>query len=83
MSAEQEIAHHLITGCFVYALIGALMWMVVYSYGHLAHVYAESSGSGELIDGFANILITVILILGWPGMLGVILHWVRQRRARR
>lgn len=74
------IAHHLITGCFVYTMIGSLVWMVVYSYGHLARVYDEPSGSGEVIDGFANILITLTLILGWPGMLGVVLH---QRRARR
>lgn len=75
------IAHHLITGCFVYIMIGSLVWMVVYSYGHLARVYDEASGSGEVIDGLANILITLILILGWPGTLGVVLR--QQRRARR
>lgn len=75
------IVHHLITSLFVYTMVGSLVWMVVYSYGHLARVYAEPSGSGELIDGLANILITLILILGWPGMLGVVLH--HQRRARR
>ncbi|MET4482994.1 hypothetical protein [Bradyrhizobium sp. F1.13.3] len=76
------IAHHLITGLFAYTMIGSLVWMVIYSYGHLARVYDEPSGSGEVIDVLANIIITLTLILGWPGMLGVVLHWARQRRSR-
>ncbi|MCK1583227.1 hypothetical protein IVB03_27615 [Bradyrhizobium sp. 168] len=77
------IVHHLITSLFVYTMVGSLVWVVVYSYGHLARVYDEPSGSGEVVDGLANIIITLTLILGWPGMLGVVLHWTRQRRARR
>lgn len=75
------IAHHLITVLFVYTMIGSVVWMLVYTQGYLAGVYGEPSGSGRLVDGFADILITLILILGWPGMLGMLLH--KQRRVRR
>lgn len=63
------IAHHLITLCFAWVLIGAVLWMVLFSAGHLAPMYGEPSGSGAVIDAFANILITIVLIVGWPGTL--------------
>lgn len=85
MGAGQAIAHHLITACFAYTMIGSLVWMLIYSHGHLARMYEEPSGSGRLVDGLAGVLITIALILGWPGMLAVVMHWIlqQQRRARR
>ncbi|MDX3971120.1 MAG: hypothetical protein QHD01_31630 [Bradyrhizobium sp.] len=78
------IVHHLITLCLVWVLIGSLVWMVVFSSGRLGSMYDEPSGSGAVIDGFANILITVVLIIGWPGMLGMLAALdLHQRRARR
>lgn len=75
------IAQHLITLCFAWTLIGALIWMVLFSSEHLAPMYKEPTGSGAVIDGFANVLITIVLILGWPGTLGAFA--VQLRRARR
>lgn len=63
------IAHHLITLCFAWALIGALIWMVLFSSEHLAPMYGQPTGSGAVIDAFANVLITIVLIIGWPGTL--------------
>jgi hypothetical protein len=78
------IAHHLITLCFIYALIGSLVWMLVFSAGSLSGLYKEPSGSGSVIDGFANVLITIVLIFGWPGMLGMLAALaLHHRRARR
>jgi hypothetical protein len=76
--------HHLITLCLAWALIGSLVWMVVFSSDRLASMYDEPSGAGAVIDGFANILITIVLIIGWPGMLSMLAALaVHQRRARR
>jgi hypothetical protein len=73
--------HHLITLCLVWALIGSLVWMVVFS--PIAWPRCMTSPrAGAVIDGFANILITIVLIIGWPGMLHRALA-VHQRRARR
>ena len=73
------IAHHLITLCFAWTMIGALIWMVLFSSERLASMYDEPSGSGAVIAGFANVLITIVLILGWPGTLGAFA--VQLRRA--
>jgi hypothetical protein len=75
------IAHHLITLCFAWAMIGALIWMVLFTSGRLAPMYGEPSGSGALIDGLANVLITIVLIIGWPGTLSAFA--VQLRRVRR
>lgn len=78
------IVHHLITLCLVWTLIGSLVWMLVFSAGRLGGMYDEPSGSGAFIDGFANVLITIVLIVGWPGMLGMLgALALQQRRARR
>ena len=78
------IAHHLITLCLVWSLVGSLTWMFVFSAGRLASMYEEPSGNGAAIDSFANILITIVLIIGWPGMLGMLgALALRQRRPRR
>lgn len=74
------IAQHLITLCFAWILIGAVLWMVLFSAEHLAPLYGEPSGSGAVIDAFANVLITIVLIVGWPGTLSAFAVQMRKGR---
>lgn len=66
----QAFLHHAVTLLLIYFMIGSLIWMLIYCRGSLARVYgSELSGCGTSLDGFANVLITLILIIGWPGMI--------------
>lgn len=62
--------HAAITAFLVYVQIGSLVWMFVYGRGRLARVYTtELTGSGDVLDFIGSVLITLVLIIGWPVML--------------
>ncbi|QOG20416.1 hypothetical protein [Bradyrhizobium sp. SEMIA] len=67
MLADQPMLRAVVTAVLVHILIGSLVWMFAYSRGRLARVYGtELTGSGEVLDFIGNLLITLVLIAGWP-----------------
>jgi hypothetical protein len=64
----------LVNYAFAYVLIGAVIWMLMFSAGLITETLQKRIAAGDAAPHFALVLASVAVVVAWPLMVIVFVH---------